>query len=333
MPGGLARFLKISFLLCLAASMAAAADSNTKKDKAIPYLGPGADKLSAQDYERVYKNYIQSSILLGYPFLKEKAPPCDQALTQIFRSAGMFAYPVPSEAQQVQRSTKTIAGKKVETYELAGFLIQLSRAPDSDGLEKLVLLNSSSPRAMRRLSGFAKKEFLTLAKDPATGLERVHGIPVGYPHPYLTSEGQGLTVKVLSFNGKKENCAPLDFQDNAWVGGFDLSQSRCTELQAEAEKVWNEKISPEDFAQRELQRMKDTALKSALAKGVKEDEAKALIAKHFAAPLSNEINVVGSAMRNLAQCNLLALSAGKQKGGTEPTTPGKESNGGSGTAQ
>ncbi|HEY8280823.1 MAG TPA: hypothetical protein VIH99_14425 [Bdellovibrionota bacterium] len=305
--------------------------ARAEEKKAVPYLGPGADKLSAADYERVYKNYIQTSILLDYPFFKEKASPCDQALRSIFRGAGMFSYPVPADAQQVQRSTKN----RVETYELAGVIVQVARNK-SNGLEKLVLVNSASPKATRRLSGFAKKELLVLDRDPVTGLERVHGIPVGYPHPFLTSDGQGLYVKVLKFNGKTEGCEPLDFQDNAWVGGFDLSESRCSELQQDAQKVWNEQLSPEDFSDHELQRMKEQALKAALAKGTKESEAKALVEKHFTRPLTSEINVVGSAMRNLAQCNLLALGkAGKGKTSAKggESSPTEDAQGGSGSAK
>ncbi|MGZ3654983.1 MAG: hypothetical protein ACXVCI_04910 [Bdellovibrionota bacterium] len=304
----------------------------------LPYLGPGANKMSAADYERVYKNYIQTSILLGYPFFKEKAPACDQALTTIFRGAGLFGYPVPADAQHVQRSTKTMGAFKVETYELAGVILQLARtragAPD-----RLVMVNSSSTKATRRLSGFVKNELLTLDKDPKTGLERVHGIPVGYPHPYLTKDGQGLFVRVLRFTGKGDDCRPEDFEDNAWVGGFDLSSSRCTELQSDAEKVWNEQMTPDDFSRHELERMKAAALKSAIANGDSASDAKVLVEKHFTLPLTSEINIVGSAMRNLAQCNLLALGraggavpkSGSAAGG-ESGAPGDKGSG-SGTAQ
>jgi hypothetical protein len=327
---------RVFFLLLLAAGALAAEPKKAPKG-AIPYLGPGSDKLSAEKYQQVYKNYIQTSILLGYPFFKERAPACEQALSSIFRNAGMFGYPVPAEAQQIQRSTKTFGPRKVETYEMAGVIIQIARVGKTKALEQLVLVNSSSTRAIRRLSASVKKELLVLDRDPVTGLERVHGIPVGYPHPYLTTDGQGLYVKILRFNGKVEGCQPLGFQDNAWVGGYDLSEARCTELQTDAERVWSEKISPEDFSQHELKRMKDLAMKSALAKGSSEAEAQALIEKHFTLPLTNEINIVGSAMRNLAECNLLALgraggakAEGAADGGTaSPGAPGA----GTGTAK
>ena len=324
----------IAALSSSAVSFSGNATAATEK-KPLPYLGPGAEKLSKEEYERIYKNYIQTSILLGYPFFKEKAPPCDQALGTIFRGAGLFGYPVPAEAQQVQRSSRFIKGKRVETYEMAGLILQISRNAKSDALERLFLLNSSSPKATRRLSGFAKKEILELEKDPITGLERVRGIPVGYPHPFLTQDGQGLFVRDLRFNGKPDGCEPLGFQDNSWAAGFDLSEQRCTELQVDAEKVWSEQMSPSDFASRELDRMKERALKSARAGGTDEKEAKALIEKHFTRPFTNEINIVGSAMRNLAQCNLLALGkAGKTRSsGSKESSHGAEGAGGSGSAQ
>jgi hypothetical protein len=331
--------LVTALLLTGGAVCYSAAKTDTRKAETnLPYLGPGADKMSAADYERVYKNYIQTSILLGYPFFKEPAAACDQALTAIFRGAGLYGYPVPSDAQGIQRTTKTIDALKVETYESGGIIIQVARGK-SGALDRLVLLNSSSVKATRRLSGFAKHELLTLDKDPKTGLERVHGIPVGYPHPYLTKEGQGLFVKVLHFMGSGDACRPQDFNDNAWVGGFDLSTARCAELQSDAEKVWGEQMTPDDFSKHELERMKAAAVKSAVAGGVKEPEAKAMVEKHFTLPFTSEINIVGSAMRNLAQCNLLALGrAGGVAPKGQPSQGGDTSNpdgktGGAGSAQ
>jgi len=331
------RYLAIGILLYAAAadsavSYGADAKKQTAKnseESAIPYLGPGSDKLSPEEYERVYKTYIQTSVLLGYPFLKESAPACEQALHAIFRGAGLFSYPVPKDSS-VRQFTKTMSGFKVETFESAGVLVQVARNPKTGALVSLLLVNSASTKATRRLSGFAKNELLRLEKDPVTGLEKVRGIPVGFPHPFLTKEGQGLFVKSLKFNGKLEGCEPLDFVDNAWVGGFDLNEARCSELQVDAEKVWHEQLSPDEFSRNEVKRMKDLAMKSALAKGTKEEEARALVDKHFQPPFTNEINVVGSAMRNLAQCNLLALGrAGKARSsgaskseGTEPGVPG-----------
>jgi hypothetical protein len=297
---------------CLALAQGKAGDA-----KALPYLGPGADKLSPEQYEKIYRNYIQASALLGYPFLKGQAAPCDHALNAVFRQAGLFAYPVPNEAQQITRATKVVGEEKMEAYESAGTLIQVVRDRKSGGLKRVIWINSASPKATRRLGQIAKKEILTLKKDPVTGLERVKGIPVGLPHPFLAAEGQGLYVRILTFNGKVDACEPVDFVDNTWVAGFDLSENRCAELQFDAERVWKGQLSAQDFSDRELQRMKGNALKSALAKGEKEESARKIIEKHFVAPLTSEINVVGSAMRNLAQCNLLAIgrAGDKARGG------------------
>ena len=282
-------------------------------EKPLPYLGPGADNLSKQEYERIYKNYIQTSILLGYPFLKEAPAACDQALGSVFRQAGFFAYPVPPEAQQVVRSVKTIGGKKVEAFEMGGMLLQLVRTAGG-APERLVWINSGAPKATRRLSQTIKKEILTLEKDPITGLERVKGLPVGYPNPFLNEAGQGLFVKILKFNGKKEGCQPLEFLDNAWKDGFELSNARCADLKGDAERVWTEQMTPSEFRDRELKRSKDAALKNAISLGVKAEEAATLVEKHFVPPYTNEINVVGSAMRNLAQCNVLAMGLRERVG-------------------
>lgn len=296
--------MKLFLLLTLAFSFSAPA---AEKEKALPYLGPGADKLSKAEYERIYKNYIQTSVLLGYPFLEGSMGACEQALGSTFRQAGLFAYPVPADAPSVQRHVRG----KVETYESAGVLLQLSRAANGAPL-RLIWINSGAPKATRRLSQIARKEELTLEKDKITGLERVKGLPVGFPHPFLNASGQGLTVKILKFNGKKDDCLPVDFSDNSWNSGFEINNGRCQELQRDAEKVWAEEMSPGDFRDRELSRLKGNALKNAMASGVSEAEAKKLVEKHFVKPFTNEINVVGAAMRNLAQCNLMALG-GKER--------------------
>jgi hypothetical protein len=290
-------------LLALAFSFAAHA---AEKEKALPYLGPGADKLSKADYERIYKNYIRMSILLDYPFLEGTPKPCDQALESAFRQAGLFTYPVPADAQQVVRNVKTRHGKKVESYLSGGMLLQLVRNP-SGAPERLFWVNSGSTKASRRLADIMKREELTLEKDPVTGLERVKGLPVGYPHPFLNQSGQGLFVKILRFVSNRDDCRPEEFTDNAWSGGFDLNNDRCLELEGDAERVWAEKMSPGEFSERELKRLKERAMKNAMETGVKEAEARKLVEKHFVPPYTSEINVVGSAMRNLAQCKLMAL--------------------------
>ncbi|RYZ98528.1 MAG: hypothetical protein EOP11_20560, partial [Proteobacteria bacterium] len=99
--------LKLLFALAFSFSFSALAAPPVKPagkiEKALPYLGPGADKLSKEEYEKIYKNYIQTSLLLGYPLLRDSPEACAQALTATFRQAGMFGYPVPGEGAQVKR--------------------------------------------------------------------------------------------------------------------------------------------------------------------------------------------------------------------------------------
>lgn len=314
-----------------------AAPAKAPAETAVPYLGPGGEKMTPEEYERVYKNYIQTSILLGYPLVREERQACDQALNNIFRQMGMFGYPVPGDAQQLQRTNKTVKGYKVETYELGGGLIQLVRDGGNNGLLRLVLVNSSATRATRKLSQLARADIIDLETDPKTGLERVKGVPVGFPHPFLSKEAQGLYVKVLRFNGKVNGCEPIQYLDNTWTGGFDLSDARCVELKSQASRVWDGQLSTEDFYKHELNRLKDNAAKSAMKSGVTEAEAKALVEKHFTLPMTSEITIVGSAMANLAQCNLVALGNmnARQKGETgAPADGGKTGSGkGAGSAE
>lgn len=297
----LALFLAFSFLPLPAPA------AEAKDEKALPYLGPGADKLSKEEYERIYKNYIQTSILLGYPVLRESPEACTQALTATFRQAGMFGYPVPGDASQVRRSSRKAGASVVENYELGGVFLQLQKSSSTNAPERLFWINSGSPKATRRVADIAKTETLTLEKDKNTGLERVKRIPVGYPHLLLGNEGQGLQVRIIKFNGKKDGCEPEEISDNAWSGGYDLDDARCAALQDDVQKVWDGAYSTGQFYDRELKRAKERAVKEAVARGTKAEEAKRLVDKHFVPPFAAEVNVVGTAMRNLAQCNLFAL--------------------------
>lgn len=316
-------------LAVLAFSSLAWAAPKASEEKALPYLGPGSDKLSKAEYERIYKNYIQTSILLGYPLLQGSPQACDQAVSTIFRQAGLFGYPVPGEATQVLRSSRKAGNSTIELYELGGVLIQLQKNSVTQAPERLFWVNSGAPKASRRLSEAAKKELLTLEKDKNTGLERVRGIPVGYPHMFLGNEGQGLLVKIVKFNGKKEGCEPVEYSDNAWSGGFDLSDSQCEILQGNVEKVWKQESSTSQFYQKELDRMKAAAVKDAIARGSKPAEAKKIVEKYFQPPFASEINVVGTAMRNLAQCNLMALGRASGVKRVGPAAPGNGQSGGS----
>ena len=263
------------------------------------------------------------SVLLGYPFVDGARPACEHALRAIFRQHGFFDYPVPSEASGISRKKFVKSGAEVEFYENGGNLIQLVREGKSKALDRLFLVNSSSPKATRRLSLAAAKDVLSLEKDARTGLEKVKGLPVGYPHPFLQPDGQGLVVRELRFNRSLENCAPVAFTDNSWVGGFDLSTERCLETKTQVEAVWREEVSPKEFARNELERMRTKAIARAKAKGLSEQEAQKIAAQALQEPLTNEINVVGAAMRNLAQCNQLAMTqAPKKPGSAEGTNQG-----------
>ncbi|RZA06887.1 MAG: hypothetical protein EOP11_09165 [Proteobacteria bacterium] len=318
-------FIALAFSFSLTAQAAPAAKPAGKIEKALPYLGPGADKLSKEEYEKIYKNYIQTSLLLGYPLLRDSPEACAQALNATFRQAGMFSYPVPGEGAQVKRTVRKVNGSLVENYELGGVLLQLQKNSGTDAPERLFWINSGSPKATRRLAEIARKEVLTLEKDKITGLERVMRIPVGYPHMLLGNEGQGLQVRIIRFNGKKDGCEPEEFSDNAWSGGFDLNDARCASLQDDVQKVWSKNLSTANFYERELKRMKDLAVKDAVARGTSPAEARALVDKNFVPPFAAEINVVGTAMKNLAQCNLFALgNNGVKKASPAPSAPPEE---------
>jgi hypothetical protein len=310
--------LSLAFSLFFPPSGGAADQPAPKAEKALPYLGPGADKLSKEEYEKIYKNYIQTSILLGYPLLRESPEACAQALTATFRQAGLFTYPVPGDAAQVRRTTRKAGASIVENYELGGVLIQLQKNSATGSPERLFWINSGSPKASRRLADIAKSETLTLEKDKITGLERVKRVPVGYPHMLLGNEGQGLQVRIIKFNGKKDGCEPEEISDNAWSGGFDLDDARCAALQGDVRKVWDGSYSTGQFYERELKRMKDLAVQDAVARGTKAEEARRLVDKHFVPPFAAEVNVVGTAMRNLAQCNLFALGENGVRKNTAP---------------
>lgn len=305
---------KLSFVLLLAPLLVRAADAPKK----TPYLGPGIDSMPADEYERVYKNYIQMSALLGYPFVEGSRSSCEHALRALFRQHGFFDYPVPGEAAGIFRKTFKTKTESVEFYENGGNLIQLLRDPKSGALDRLVLVNSSSPKASRRLSQYARQDVLALEKDPRTGLEKVHGLPVGYPHPFLSPEGQGLIFRELRFNKNLNACMPVAFTDNAWIGGFDLTSELCRETKAEVDAVWQNKLSPKDFAGRELARLRAKALRRAKEKGLSDEEARKLVDDSLSTPLTSEVSIVGASMRNLAQCNQLALTMppAKQDGGT-----------------
>lgn len=307
-------------------ALAAGPQSNPPAKNNLPYLGPGTDVMSPDEYQRVYKTYIQLSVLLGYPFFEKAGAPCEHDLRAIFRQAGFFSYPVPAEAQQIHRGKFQAKGFQVEFYEMGGISIQVVRDQKSSALDRVILVNSSSPKATAKLLTALHHEILGLDRDPRTGLERVKGIPVGYPHPLLSPEGQGLYFKVLRFNGKLAACEPLDFLDNSWVGGFDLNGKTCEALQNSVNQVWAGKLSAHEFAADQVAQMKEHALQNALAKGISKENAQMIVDRNFVEPIVSEVNVIGNSMRNLAQCNALAIGA-SSNGGKGGGGPGGENQG------
>lgn len=289
--------------------------------KAMPFLGPGSDVMTPDEYQKAYRDYIQQTIYYGYPFFEGMAQPCDQAMSAIFRQAGMYTYPVPQDAQHVERIMKKVSPSKMEIYQLGGVLIQVLRDEKSDALDRLVFINTRSVKAGKQILFLAKNAPLDLDRDARTGLEKIKNVPVGYPHPYLDPEGQGVFVRELRFNKSKLSCAPLEYKDNSWNAGFKLNESRCADTQKEVQMVWDKAISPHELAENERKRMKDEAVKSAMQKGVSRADAEAKANKYITEPFASDINIVGGVMRNLAQCNLLSMggSGAKASSSGEPS--------------
>ena len=283
-------------------------------DAAVPYLGPGTDKLPPEQYVKTYRDYIQESILLGYPFLKEMGAPCDHALQAIFRQVGMYSYPVPNDAPEVKRKSFKQSGKTIELYSLGGVVVQVVRTAKNNALEHLLLANATTTKSRARVLRVAEKNILTLTRDHATGLEKLSGVPVGYPHHYLTTSSQGLYVRILKFNGRVDSCRPVQFFDNSWTGGFSLNEERCGTLQTDVENVWLGKLAPQDFSDRAMAAMREDAVKNAKKNGATDAEAEKAVSESFKPPFTNTVNIVGLAMRNLAQCNQLALTAPAKSG-------------------
>lgn len=276
-------------------------------EPSVPYLGPGTDQLTPEQYKKTYRDYIQESVLLGYPFLKEAGAPCDHALRAIFRQVGMFSYPVPADAPEVRRKSFKSGTNVVELYSLGGVVIQVVRK--NQALQHLLLANATTTKSRTRVLRAAERSLLRLTRDKATGLERLSGVPVGYPHHFLTADSQGLYVRILTFNGRVDSCRPVAFTDNSWIGGFSLDEQRCGALQADVENVWLGKLAPQEFSHRALEAMKLDARRSAKKNGATDQEADEAITRNFAPPFTNTVNIVGLAMRNLAQCNQLALTS------------------------
>lgn len=280
--------------------------SFAEEKKTLPYLGPGSDKLSAEEYFKIYRTYIQQSALLGYPFLGENPSACEQTLSSVFRQAGMMAYPVPAGADQVKKSSLKKDSHTYENYVLGGNLVQLERDAKSKNPLRLVWANSSSPKAISILAMAAKKTSLHLERDPKTGLERLQKVPVGYPHPFLDVSAQGLFVREILFNDKKD-CLAISYSDNAWVNGFYLTDQICGQLRDDAGLVWAGKSKPAEFAQKQRERLRTETINHAVKNGVAKEVAEKQFSEMVSGAIDNDLTQVAAGMRNLSQCNQLAI--------------------------
>ncbi len=278
--------------------------------KAIPYLGPGLDKLSPQKYLEVYSKYIKESISLGFPPDRCSQGSCEQALSYLFRITGLFDYPVPPSGE----IKSWISPKKTrECYTHAGIVAQIQRE-QGGALDKLVIVYAKSPKAIKRLVRTCRKRNLDLQKDRDTGLERLAGVPVGYPHPYLCPNSQGLYVRQLTFHKDRNACRPTNYSDNAWVNGYILNEDRCQATQNDLLLTWQGKIDARRFAEREQNRQYKRSISIAMDNGASKKEAKKMGKILFDSPMGFEVSYTGMAMRNLEACNRLGI--GNQKGST-----------------
>ena len=286
--------------------------------KVLPYLGPGSDVLSPEEYIRVYSQYIRESIRWGFTPNKCEESSCERSLDYLFRTAGLFSYPVPSS----EGLYTWIHPKKIrECYTSGGVVVQVEREP-TGALKKVFMVYSRSPKAIIQLKRACKNKTLSLQRDEKTSLERVAGIPVGYPHPLLCSGSQGLFVRELIYNRSKTPCVPIEYRDNSWASGHSLSLTRCTQTKEDFARVWSKKMSSKEFAARERARQHSRLIRSAMQNGMSKQKAQETVKKYFVPPIDNELIYTGMAMRNIESCNRLGIGSSwqgyeKEKGDTK----------------
>ena len=276
-----------------------------EKSKQLPFLGPGTDTLSPVEYLRTYRKYIRESILLGFPPDKCASGSCDQSLAMLFRMAGLFTYPIPSGADVKKWKSKQ---GNLECYSSGGVLAQIERNPTGKALKAASIVYSKSPQAVKKLWRSCRRTPLRLQKDKDTGLERLAGLPVGYPHPLLCSGSQGLIVRRISFSGTKLSCAPSEYKDNSWTAGHRLDQNRCQSTQSDLKLAWAGKISARQFAKKERVRQRASARAVAVAGGANGKKADQIVDRYFRGLLDHELTYVGMAMRSLEMCNRLGMN-------------------------
>lgn len=298
------------------ASPAPAAETKSGKKagtekEALPFLGPGADKLSKDEYLRVYSQYIKESILMGFPPKICAESPCEQGLAQLFSGAGLFTYPIPSGGDV--KTWKHSAGL-LECYESGGTVAQVEREAGGALVRALAVL-SKSPKAVAKVARACRQGPLQLERDAATGLERLAGVPVGYPHPLLCPESQGLIVRRLDFNKDRNACRPTNFQDNSWVSQLRLSNESCAATIADLKLALTKKIPPAEFAKRERERQRARVVGVVRERGGDAAAADAAWKEYYAGPVTHDVTMVGIAMRNVENCNQFHL-------GQTPAAPG-----------
>lgn len=263
----------------------------------IPYLGPGADKMAPDAYQKHYGDYIKEAISMGFPPSKCDDGACDQSIQQLFRKSGLFDYPVPGAAQ-----VKSFKNRALECYMVGGVLAQVTRNRNRQLLHAIVVF-SRSPKAMPTLWRACKEAPMRVQSAQKSGLEKLAGIPVGYPHPYLCGSSQGLYVRQLSFVQEGGDCRAVSYRDNSWANGNDVDEQMCRDIQQDVEYVWQEKLKPHEFVKRERQRTRRRLRARAIAQGATRGDANLLIRKLYAGPLDHDFTYVGIAMRNLEACN------------------------------
>lgn len=263
----------------------------------IPYLGPGADRMTPEKYEKHYGDYIKEAIRMGFPPSKCEDGACTQSLQQLFRRSGLFDYPVPPTAE-----LKTWKNAATECYMVGGVLAQVRRDRNKD-LRSATVIFSKSPKAMPILFRACREKPLRTQQAEKSGLERIGGMPIGYPHPYLCSASQGLYVQSIDFLQEKGECRAVNYVDNSWSNGHNVNEKMCFETQKDVEFVWQNKLKPHDFVMRERKRTRTRLRAKAVAQGASRSDADLMIRKLYLGPLDHDFTYVGIAMRNLEACN------------------------------
>ncbi len=263
----------------------------------IPYLGPGADRMTPEKYEKHYRDYIKEAIQMGFSPSKCEDGACEQSIQQLFRRSGLFDYPVPATVE-----LKSWKNQSRECYMIGGVLAQVRRDRNRD-LRNATVIFSKSPKAMPRLFRACKEKLLRVQQAQRSGLERIAGIPIGYPHPYLCSSSQGLYVRSMNFLQEKGECRAVNFVDNSWANGHDINERTCFATQKDVEYVWQNKLKPHEFVMRERKRTRQRLRARAVANGATRSDADLMIRKLYLGPLDHDFTYVGVAMRNLEACN------------------------------